>query len=472
MPRRNLFILIVMMLVAMLCHRQASTTPYHRVLSNALTRIENNYLEPIPASKLFEGAMEGMVGKLDEHSVYIPDSELDAFQEEIDQEFAGVGMEVAVDPQTKQLIVLSPLVGSPAYKAGILAGDQILQIGETATLGMSMKEALALLRGKPGDAVSITVLHEGAEKPEKIKLVREIIQIDSVLGDTRNADGSWNFFLEGHDRIGYIRISSFTDKTIDELLEALEWLSAHEMRGLVLDLRDNPGGYLEAAIDVCDQLISSGVIVSTRRRGGHVDRVFNASGHGSYTDFPMTVLVNQQTASAGEIVAACLQDHHRATIIGQRTYGKGTIQEVVDLESGCGAMKFTTGSYWRPNGKNIHRLHNADEKSEWGVSPDNGYKIVLTNDEQNLWRMWRGRRDVFQSVAVQNAATEAIAAQNEAAKNDAAKDENDPAENDLAKNTAKKTTEKSPAKKVATGPFVDRPLQLAIERIEKITAGK
>ena len=136
---------------------------------------------------------------------------------------------------------------------------------------------------------------------------------------------------------------------------ALEWLSAHDMRGLVLDLRDDPGGYLAAAVDVCDLLIPSGVIVTVRRRGGHISRTYAASGQARFTDFPMAVLVNDQTASAAEIVAACLQDHHRAMIVGQRTYGKGTIQEVIDLEKGCGAMKLTTASYWRPSGKNINR---------------------------------------------------------------------------------------------------------------------
>ena len=167
-------------------------------------------------------------------------------------------------------MVLSPLAGSPAYRAGIRAGDRILRIGEASTQGMSLPDAVGLLRGKPGDPVTLTVLHEGENQPTEIKIVREKIQIDTVLGDTRNADGSWNFFLQGDDRIGYVRITSFTDKTADELEKALTWLSAHDMRGLVLDLRDDPGGYITAAVDVCDMLLPSGVIVTVRRRDGRI----------------------------------------------------------------------------------------------------------------------------------------------------------------------------------------------------------
>jgi carboxyl-terminal processing protease len=219
------------------------------------------------------------------------------------------------------------------------------------------------------------------------------------LGDTRNPDGSWNFFLEGHDRIGYLRITSFTDDTPGELKKALERLTARDMRGLVLDLRNDPGGYLAAAADVCDLLVRSGVIVTTRRRGGRVGRTYVASGNAPFTDFPIAVVVNQETASAAEIVAACLQDHHRAAVVGQRTYGKGLVQELIDLPSDCGAMKFTTSSYWRPSGKDIQRPREATDKEQWGVSPDEGCKVVLTPEEFTRWQLWRRKRDVFQPAA-------------------------------------------------------------------------
>jgi len=429
MPRRNLFVLVAVTLVALLCHQRVEKTPYGRTLANAIGTIENQYLTPIQTGTLFEGAMDGMIGKLDEYSAYITPAELQSFQETIDQQFSGVGMEVAMDPQTKQLTVLSPLVGSPAYQAGVRAGDRILRIGGDSTQGMSLQDAVGLLRGKAGESVTLTVLHEGEAKPAALTIVRDVIQVDSVLGDRRNADGSWNFFLEGHDRIGYVRISSFTEKTADELEHAMEWLSANDLRGLVLDLRDDPGGYLDAAIDVCDMLIRSGLIVTTRGRDGRISRTYSASGKAPFTDFPMAVLVNPQSASAAEIVAACLQDHHRATILGARSYGKGTVQELMNLEKGCGAMKLTTSSYWRPSGKNIQRPPKAEAGAAWGVSPDEGCTVALDAEEQNRWRAWRAHRDVFQTAA-------------------------------------NRSDSKHPAE-----PFVDRPLQRAVEYLEKeITA--
>ena len=171
------------------------------------------------------------------------------------------------------------------------------------------------------------------------------------------------------------------------------------MRGLVLDLRDDPGGYLNAAIDVCDMLVPSGVIVTTRGRDGRISHTYAASGDAPFTDFPMAVLINQNSASAAEIVAACLQDHHRAVIVGQRSYGKGTIQEIIDLESGCGAMKLTTASYWRPSGQNIARPHNAGPEDTWGVTPDEGYEVAVKDDDFNRWQLWRFHRDAVQTKA-------------------------------------------------------------------------
>jgi carboxyl-terminal processing protease len=395
MPRRNLLWLIAITLVSLLCYQRVQRNPYGRVLGDAISKIERRYLEPIESLDLFEGAMDGMLGQLDDYSAYVRPADLPAFHESIDQQFPGVGMEVGLDPETRQLTVLSPLVGSPAYVAGIRAGDRLLRIDGSATQGMSLKDAVGLLRGEPGSAVTLTIQHEGDEKAIEVRIVRDIIQAPTVVGDTRNADGSWNFFLEGHDRIGYVRINSFVDKTVSDLQQALEWLQEREMRGLMLDLRDDPGGLLSSTVDVCDLFIDSGVIVTTRRRDGQISETYEASGNGPFTDFPIAVLVNNHTASAAEIVAACLQDHHRAVVVGQRSFGKGTVQEVMDLENGCGAMKLTTAGYWRPSGKNIHRLRNAGDKDEWGVRPDEGCEVVLDATELAKWRLWRQQRDIY-----------------------------------------------------------------------------
>ena len=399
MPRRNLLILFLVAIVALLCRHHTHDGPYTRVMAEAMTIIENRALEPVGDRKLFEGAMSGMLGQLDDYSIYLSPEGLADFEKEVDLQFAGIGIEIAIDPETKQLKVLSPFADSPASKAGILAGDKIVSIGKTNTRGMSMNDAIVLLRGKSGEPVTLSILHQGEQKPQEVTIVREMVQGTSVLGDTRNPDGSWNFFLDGHDQIGYLRISDFTEHTVDELRQALAWMTDKGMRGLVLDLRDNPGGYLDAAVDICDLLIASGKIVTTKSRGGDIRESYSASGDAPFTDFPMAVIVNEDSASASEIVAACLQDNHRAVVVGQRSFGKGTVQELIDLEPGCGAMKLTTSSYWRPSDKNIQRPRKAIAKDEWGVSPDKGFEVVLADDEFKRWEEWREARDVYQPTA-------------------------------------------------------------------------
>ena len=183
----------------------------------------------------------------------------------INKRFEGVGMEVAPDPQTKQLTVRTPLVGSPAFEAGVRAGDRILKVDGRSTQGMSLRDAIDRLHGEPGTSVTISVLHEGDKRAVELEMVCRTIVVDTVRGDKHNADGSWNFFLPGHDRIGYVRILSFSEKTADDLRQALDGLTAKRMRGLVLDLRDNPGGLLPSAVNVCDMFLPGGLIVSTAR---------------------------------------------------------------------------------------------------------------------------------------------------------------------------------------------------------------
>jgi carboxyl-terminal processing protease len=393
MPRRNVLILAFMVLVAVLCRARVQTNPYVRVLAGVMTTIEDRALDPVGEQKLFEGAMNGMLGQLDDYSVYLSPKKLPAFHKEVDLQFAGIGVDIVMDPKTKELTV-APWANSPASTAGILTGDRILRIDKAGAQGLSLSDAYALLRGKKGAAVTLTVMHEGTDKPQEITIVRENVQGESVRGDTRDADGTWEFFLDGRDRIGYLRITTFTENTVNELRQALAWTTQQGMRGLVLDLRDNPGGYLDAGIGVCDLLIPSGVIVTTRGRNSRESH--RANGKAPFTVVPVAVVVNDQTASAAEIVAACLQDHHRAAIVGQRTYGKGTVQDLIELEQGCGVMKLTTKSYWRPSGKDIQRPRNASASDDWGVSPDKGCQVAFSDGESERWREWRIRRDVHQ----------------------------------------------------------------------------
>jgi len=228
-----------------------------------------------------------------------------------------------------------------------------------------------------------------------LSIGRAVIAMPSVLGDTRDEENHWSYFLPGQDRIGYIRITTFGENTAAELENALAWLHERDARGLILDLRHNRGGVFDQAIDTCDLFLKEGRIVSTRGRDGEELKVEEASGDAPYADLPLVILVNQQTASAAEIVAACLQDHHRAIIVGQRTYGKGTVQNVIRLEGGRSLLKLTTASYWRPSGQDIHRHLDVKDQQHWGVQPDEGYEVVLTEEAANALNRHRHQRDVL-----------------------------------------------------------------------------
>jgi carboxyl-terminal processing protease len=397
MPRRNLYWVLAVSVAALVCYQKVQQFRYGRILVDAMDQVQRRALEEVDESDLFEGAMQGMMHKLgDRYSEYLPPKKQQEMNAELDQQFGGLGIEIAGPPQTKQLQVIVPLPGTPAARAGIRSGDTIVRIDDRDTQGMAVNEAADLMRGEAGTKVTLTVLHEGDKEPVKIELVREVIHVESVQGDARNADGSWNFFLAGKNRIGYIRIRHFGKDTGAELKEALNGLAARGMRGLVLDLRDNPGGLLSAAVEVCNQFIAEGTIVTIQRRDGRpASPPFEADGKGTFLDFPLAVIVNGESASASEIVAACLQDNqHRAKIVGQRTFGKGTVQEILELAHGTGALKLTTARYGRPNGKNINRGKNDKEGDEWGVQPDDGCRAVIEPENYIKLKMQRLRRDI------------------------------------------------------------------------------
>jgi carboxyl-terminal processing protease len=395
MPRRNLVWLLALSVVGLACYHKAQRGRYAHTFANAMALVERRALEPVAGQQLFEGAMQGMMSRLgDPYSAYIPPADFQRFNEVLDQQFEGVGMEVWLDPETKQLTVGSPIVGSPAYRAGVRAGDRILKIDQRATHGLALEEAVKLIRGRKGESVKVTVLHEGEKEPVELTLVRDTVRVDSVVGDRRNADGSWNYFLEGHEGLGYLRVNTFGERTVGELQTALDAMTKQGLRGLALDLRDDPGGLLESAIGVCDLFLDEGLIVTTRgRREDQIDRAYRASGKGRFLDFPMAVIVNHDSASASEVVAACLQDHGRAVVVGERTFGKGTVQEVVDFGEGRGAVRLTVRSYWRPSNQNIHRRRGASDDEAWGVLPDEGYAVSVSADDRMKLRLARLQRD-------------------------------------------------------------------------------
>src|SRR6185295_15681674 len=350
MPRRTLWLIALSVFASYLCYERLDHNPYGRYFAEVLEQVDRHYVEPVDNQKMFENAISNTIKQLDPYSSFIGQSKATRFQETLGQKFGGIGIEVSLDPETKQLTVMSPLVGTPAYAAGVRTGDKILAVNGNPTAGFSLDDAVKLLRGRPGEPVVLRIQHDGQAEPTDYEIARAEIKVDSVLGDQRNPDGTWNFMLPGHDHLGYVRMTSFGDRTASELAAALKWLKEHDCKGLIIDLRNNPGGLLDAARDTCDLFLDKGdVIVSTRRRHSP-EEFFYASGRGRYQKLPLAVLVNHYSASAAEVLAACLQDHDRAKVIGERSWGKGSVQNVIPIEGGKSLLTLTTASYWRPNG--------------------------------------------------------------------------------------------------------------------------
>ena len=413
MPRRNVYLLLAIALVSLVCYQKADSSYRSRygrmtdTIVRVMEQIDRNYIEEVNDRELFEGALNGIVGQLDDpYSAYEPPQQATEFRQHLDQKFGGIGIHVTFDEQKERLTVVSPMIGTPAYEAGVLAGDTILEIDGESTAGLKTEDALHLLRGEPGQPVRLTVQHEGQSAPVTLEMKRAVINVPSVLGDTRDAEGRWQFVLESDPRIGYLRITTFGDQTLGELEQALQKLDARHVKGLILDLRGNAGGFLKTAVSTCDLFVQQGQIVSTRGRDKtRIVDDYEATGKAPYTRWPIAVLVDHLTASASEIVSACLQDHHRAVVVGERTWGKGTVQNVIPLESGKSALKLTVATYWRPSEKNIHRVRDAKESDDWGVRPDPGFEVKLTEEQMRRVVEERHRRDVLKPPAGKPAAS-------------------------------------------------------------------
>jgi len=310
-----------------------------RIFVEAFDRISAAYVEEIDDKVLLENAIKGMLSQLDPHSVYLDRDSFSDLQENTTGNYGGLGLEV--DMEDGFVRVVSPMDDTPADKAGIDAGDLIVEIDNSPVKGMSLPEAIEAMRGPPGSEISLTVVKEGIGPPREIKLVREVIKVASVRRD----------WLE--EGFGYVRIAAFQIDTGPELNQTLQKLMAKTpLKGLVLDLRNNPGGVLQAAVEVTDAFIDDGLIVYTSGRIPNLDEKYHASTPDLIQGVPLVVLVNEGTASASEIVAGALQDHHRAIIMGTTTFGKGSVQTVLPLNNEK-AIKLTTALYYTPSGRSI-----------------------------------------------------------------------------------------------------------------------
>ena len=310
-----------------------------RVFAEVFDRISDAYVEEIDDRTLLENAIKGMLSQLDPHSAYLDIDTFSELQEDTTGNYGGVGLEVAMDGGF--LRVISPMDGTPAAREGIEAGDLILELNDSPIKGMSLNDAIASMRGKPGSEIKMTLVREGEPTPKEITLVREVIQVASVRSEV----------LEDH--FGYIRIAQFQSGTGAEVEVAVDEMQADKkLSGIILDLRNNPGGVLQSAVEVSDVFISEGLIVYTTGRLPNADLRFSATTPDATDGVPMVVLVNEGSASASEIVAGALQDHSRAVVMGVSTFGKGSVQTVLPLNNEK-AIKLTTALYFTPNGRSI-----------------------------------------------------------------------------------------------------------------------
>jgi carboxyl-terminal processing protease len=327
-----------------------------------LNRVKNDYVEPVKDETLLENAVRGMLAGLDPHSAYLDKDEFKEMNIATTGKFGGLGIEVQM--QNGFVRVVSPIDDTPAAKAGIQAGDLIVKIDETPVKGLSLSDAVQKMRGNPGTKVTLTVVREGATAPMAIEMKRDVIAVASVRSR----------MLE--PGLGYVRISQFavnTGKLLGEELNKLKKEAGGDVKGLVLDLRNNPGGVLNAAVEVSDVFLDKGGIVSIKGRLNDANREFSATPGDQLNGKPLVVMVNGGSASASEIVAGALQDHHRGVLVGAKTFGKGSVQTVLPLQNDS-AIKLTTARYYTPSGKSIQAE---------GINPDITIQPVkITKPEQ------------------------------------------------------------------------------------------
>ena len=317
---------------------------YLNLFGEAFEKIKNNYVEDVTSKELIESAIEGMLSSLDPHSTYLNYDELNELKVQTKGEFGGLGIEVTLENGFVK--VISPIDDTPAAKAGIKSGDLITHLDDEPVLGMTLSEAVSIMRGKVGSKIKLTVNRNENENLQ-ITITRAIIQLKAVKANVEN-------------NIGYIRVSSFNQKVDREIINSIKSFKNKNLIGYVLDLRNNPGGLLDQAVSVTDIFLERGEIVSTRGRNGKQGSRYNAVKSDLINGLPLVVLINQGSASASEIVAGALQDHKRAIIMGTKSFGKGSVQTIIPSGEDV-ALKLTTAKYYTPSGKSIQKT---------GIDPD------------------------------------------------------------------------------------------------------
>jgi len=348
--------------------RKGSTVPdsiYEdlKLFTDVFGIIQKEYVETTKPKEMVYGAIKGILETLDPHSAFMPPETYREMQEETRGRFEGIGIEIT--SKDGVLTVVSPIEDTPAFKAGILAGDQIVRIEGDVTKNLSLMDAVKRLRGPRGTKVTITIMREGSTKPQDFTLVRDVIPVRSVRYELMDK------------QYGYIRLSQFQEKTdgdLDKAIKALETESKGTLKGLILDLRNNPGGLLDQAVKITDRFVESGLIVSVEGRRDEQKMKFYAHSQGTLPDYPLVVLINGGSASASEIVAGAIQDLKRGVVVGTPSFGKGSVQTIFPLKEGAG-LRLTTARYFTPSGRSIQAK---------GIVPDIIVKPAKPEDEKEI----------------------------------------------------------------------------------------
>ncbi len=341
------------------------------VFTRALEQIRGGYVDADAATydKLIKGAIEGMMRSLDEHSQFLDKDAYKDMQEDTRGQFGGLGIVISIKDQA--LTIVSPMEDTPGFRAGLQPEDRILEIDGTSTENINLADAVKKLRGAPGTPVQLKVIRPATQEVRELTIERAEIKVKSVKDARLMEDG-----------IGYVRVTQFNEPTADALQAELDGLRKQGLRALIVDLRNNPGGLLRSAIDVSQKFLKSReIVVSTRGRTARDDQVYRAGGRERLVDIPMVVLVNGGSASASEIVAGALQDHHRAVLIGEKTFGKGSVQSVLEMGDEA-ALRLTTARYYTPSDRMIH---------EQGIEPD--IVIPMSPEDWRLLMLKRAREE-------------------------------------------------------------------------------
>jgi len=352
----------------------------------------SSYVEEPDQQELVRAAIRGMIGALnDPYTAYLSPDDLKRFDRETTGSFSGIGAEVTIDPKLRRLKILSPIDDAPAWKAGVMAGDIVLKINDEDTLDMPIGDAVDRLIGEAGTDVTILVRHESGEE-ESITITRAQINVSTIRGLRRDAEQQWQFMIDREHKIAYVRVKQFNADTARDLAAVLDTLAGQGMRGLILDLRFNPGGLLPSAIAVSDIFLDKGQTIVSVKGRIVPEQVYAAQSDQLIPGVELVVLASGASASAAEIVTGALSDNGRAQFIGTRTFGKGSVQQLKALDRDQGALKITNAFYYIPSGTKIHRLPDAEK---WGVDPQDGFFVVMSPEQIEKMHEIRREGDIL-----------------------------------------------------------------------------